>query len=268
MRASSFDSQKPRFCQFDYHQQDEYYLGLVLQHYQNSLLCSSRAKRFLIEQLGLGLSTAEKFGIGYCDRSLGHKLPPLETFDGERIRGALQRSGLIKGNGRERFRGALILPIHSENKVVDVFGYWIGNNLRKNRSKTDTIYPSSSALFNSNCMANHTSVFLSMEPFDVLQLSELGIPNAISTLGTTRFDDGHLAQLLERGIQQVYVLQMNTQESRRFERNVKRSLDAFGLAYQIVSCPCSDNLYRALAVKSLVIRQLTNSNSSKTEVLQ
>lgn len=63
------------------------------------------------------------FGLGLANRSLGLWLPEKQVAVGARVRGALQRLGVLKASGHELFAGSLVVPVRdATGAVVQVYG--------------------------------------------------------------------------------------------------------------------------------------------------
>lgn len=212
---------------------DMQHLNLALAHYQERFMGNPHVKKRLVEQTGIDEAKAYKLGIGFGDRTLSHKLPKLETVAGDSIRGALQRVGFVKPNGREKFRGAVTIPIYQEGKLVDVYGYWFGKNLRHNRLLYEALFESSGALFNVDCLRDLRSALVCMTPFDAIALMHVGVNNVISPLSQTHFSDANLANLICYGIKHVCVCIPNTEKGRRFAISVRQSTESIGLSCDV-----------------------------------
>jgi DNA primase len=74
----------------------------------------------------------EHFKLGFCDRTLGYRLPKKNRKEGDELRSALQEAGILRESGHEHFRGSLVVPIFDESgRVVEVYGRKINDNLRR-----------------------------------------------------------------------------------------------------------------------------------------
>lgn len=96
---------------------DDTYLEQVIGYYHLQLLKHYDRLQHIVP-LKLPLEDVKLQRWGYCDRTLGLHLPSAETLEGGAIRGALQRLGVFKPNGRELFRGCIVIPVLDESGAV------------------------------------------------------------------------------------------------------------------------------------------------------
>lgn len=96
---------------------DDTYLEQVIGYYHLQLLKHYDRLQHIVP-LKLPLEDVKLQRWGYCDRTLGLHLPSAETLEGGAIRGALQRLGVFKPNGRELFRGCIVIPVLDETGAV------------------------------------------------------------------------------------------------------------------------------------------------------
>lgn len=52
-----------------------------------------------------------KHRLGYANRTLGLRLPNNQRLAGEKIRGQLERIGILRASGHEHFTGSLVIPV-------------------------------------------------------------------------------------------------------------------------------------------------------------
>jgi hypothetical protein len=238
--------------------EDPHYLSLALKHYEASFAKSNAARHFVERKLGISLATAKTLGFGFGDRTLSQILPPLNSSDGDRIRGALQRVGFLKSNGRERFRGALTLPVFQNGKLRNVFGYWFGQNLKSTRTITEVMCNNDGALYNVDAIKEGHTVNLCLTPFDAITLHALGVKPAVSSLSSLRFSEANVACLLRYGIRNIKLCIPNSESGRRFARAVGNSVSSVGLLCEVLKTHDVIPLYRANAT----LRHFTRASAS------
>lgn len=74
--------------------------------------------------------------VGISDRTLGLTLPTRKTYEGNVIRGALQRIGLFTPSGHELFRGCLVIPKIGPNKyILSAKGIRLTTNIPKGKAR-------------------------------------------------------------------------------------------------------------------------------------
>ena len=92
-------------------------MARVSQLYQRTFLHNQDAQQYL-QGRGLGPEVWKAFQVGFCDGTLLKKLPqdPL-------VVDALQELGLLTADGKEHFRGCVVVPLtHPDRGVVGFYG--------------------------------------------------------------------------------------------------------------------------------------------------
>ena len=95
-------------------------LESVIDHWHRCLLESPQRDAILAD-LGLDLSWATRLRIGLSDRTLGTRIPKRQWKAGATIRERLSELGILRDSGHEAFRGCVVVPVHSANKVRALF---------------------------------------------------------------------------------------------------------------------------------------------------
>ena len=202
----------------------------VFSHYQETLLMDIPSHNFLLS-LGIPMSIAERYGVGYSDRSLGLKIPLGKTKEGAAIRGSLQRRRLLKNSGHELFRGSLVVPILDRSgNAIAAYGYRTASRL--SASTDPEVYWSETGnqpLFNALALSEQPSIVLCQNPLDALVLISAGYSNVIATLGLKRFSDDHLSQLSQARTKNVTVVFENTEANQVYSRLMAQSLHSEGI---------------------------------------
>ncbi|GFD82385.1 hypothetical protein KUL118_52470 [Tenacibaculum sp. KUL118] len=95
--------------------------------YRQSFLTSIKAQQFVRDTCKIEEEFKSQIGIGYCDRTMGKKIPKVRSPEGAAIRGSLQRCGLIRATGHELFRGCIVIPtVDSDGSIISAVGYRLG----------------------------------------------------------------------------------------------------------------------------------------------
>jgi hypothetical protein len=101
---------------------DDEVLEAVLDHYRARLAASDEARQFL-RTLAIDDDTAERYGLGYSDRTLGLRLPGKRWKLGGELRSALIRLGVYRESGHEHFVGCVVVPIQDDKgRTVGLVG--------------------------------------------------------------------------------------------------------------------------------------------------
>lgn len=87
----------------------------------------------LLSRRGLEASVlVERFGLGVANRTLGLWLPDKQVAAGARVRGALQRLGVLKASGHELLAGSLVVPVRDgAGAVVQLYGRKLDDRQRE-----------------------------------------------------------------------------------------------------------------------------------------
>ena len=165
-------------------------LTYYLTHCQKSLADNVRAQRFL-EQNGLSEGfAADAFQLGFSDGSVGELCQ-----DNEPLQEELERLGLLK-NGKEFFRGCLIVPIIDENKEpVNIVGYSINPQKKK---RMLSLRPD--GIFNAPFLKNCSEVIFTNNPISTLMLIADDMMNTTFVFGDEK---KYVGFCLEHGIRKV-----------------------------------------------------------------
>ena len=95
----------------------------VVDYYHRCLLDDPNALAYLEKR---GLSSNElikEFKLGYCNRTLGYRLPSKNAKAGKTIRQTLKSAGIYRATSFEHFGGCLVVPIiDGEASVREMYG--------------------------------------------------------------------------------------------------------------------------------------------------
>ena len=172
---------------FEYHDSklitielEHQHLTNTFEYYHQSLLKTQDVLALLERKCGnLTVEILEKFQVGYSNRSLGISLPRPRSVQGDIIRGVLQRYALLKPNGHETFRGALLFPEFDFNgSLINVFGYRTRTNLNKKQPRLFQAL-SGPVIFNLGRTLKPKAYILCATPLEVLALENNGISHPV-----------------------------------------------------------------------------------------
>jgi DNA primase len=118
------------------HAADQEALRCVLDYYAERLTANPSALAYLEKR---GLSDPELlrvFRIGYCDRTLGLRLPQKNRAEGAALRGRLERLGLMRETGHEHFRGQIVVPVIGDGgEIGTIYGRAAGKVEKADRHR-------------------------------------------------------------------------------------------------------------------------------------
>jgi DNA primase len=118
------------------HAADQEALRCVLDYYAERLAANPSALAYLEKR---GLADPELlrvFRIGYCDRTLGLRLPQKNRAEGAALRGRLERLGLMRETGHEHFRGQIVVPVIGDGgEIGTIYGRAAGKVEKADRHR-------------------------------------------------------------------------------------------------------------------------------------
>lgn len=121
-RRSPAVSEQP--CPLDPARSGAGLLEQAVAYYAARLAQPGSAGRAYLASRGLGdAALLQRFRVGFCDQTLGLRLPARSRPEGTVVRARLEEAGLLKGNGHERFSACVVVPIlGAEGTVVGLYG--------------------------------------------------------------------------------------------------------------------------------------------------
>ena len=97
-------------------------LQQISAYYQSRLEVNVDAQEYLTRR-GIGLAEAvTTFGIGFCDRSLGLRIPHSRVKAGNELRNRLIELGVLRSTGHEHLRGCVTFPVTDASGVTQIYG--------------------------------------------------------------------------------------------------------------------------------------------------
>src|SRR6056297_990156 len=133
-------------------------LPAVIEYYAESLPHNPRALDFLQRQ---ALSADRTLRVGFADRTLGTQLPTSYKKAGREVRTRLQEAGVLKDNGRERFRGLVTVPLSDlDGAVTGIYG------LRINTAQGEQETTLGGGIFNAHALTQFKEIILCQSILD------------------------------------------------------------------------------------------------------
>lgn len=236
---------------------EQQYIELALNHYQKTLLKHEKAMDYLTVTRGIGdVGIIDTFSVGFADRTLAHELPPLESYEGEMVRGLLQRHGLMKSNGPETFLGMLTLPMFSpENEMIGIYGHRISKYVSRDAPMSISVCSQPGVFYQHNVLSQCNEIVLCETPFDVLSLYGVGVSNAVALLSYKQFSPEHIQELKLHCISKVNIAFSRTPAGDRYYAIVKNALEKAGISTSKVKLNVGESISSTWA-KSKLFEQL------------
>jgi DNA primase catalytic core len=114
---------------------DQALLNQTIDFYHQALLESPEALAYLDKRGLRHPELAQRFKLGFVNRTLGYRLPAANVKAGAELRGRLQQIGILRETGHEHFRGCLTIAIFDEQgNVTEVYGRRIDHHGRPGQS--------------------------------------------------------------------------------------------------------------------------------------
>jgi DNA primase len=185
---------------------DQALLRRVIAFYQATLKHSAEAQAYLARRGLDHPEVVDRFQLGFANRTLGYKLPPMATKAGASIRSALQRVGIYRDSGHEHFNGSLVIPVLDlEGSVTEVYGRKIGPRLREGTPLHLYLPGPHRGVFNEAGLVGQEEVILTEALIDALTFWCAGYRNVTASYGIEGFTDDHLAALRRHGAKRVLI---------------------------------------------------------------
>ena len=119
---TKYTTQRRLECPLDSSLSDGQFLQQVSAYYQSCLTLNIDAQEYLTKR-GIGAAEAIKtFGIGFCDRSLGLRIPHSRVKAGSELRNKLTELGVLRATGHEHLRGCVTFPVTDGSGVTQIYG--------------------------------------------------------------------------------------------------------------------------------------------------
>ena len=186
---------------------DQALLNQVIGYYYEALKQSPEALAYLAKR---GLDHPElidAFRLGFANRTLGYRLPAMQTKAGAALRGALQRVGLYRGTGHEHFSGSLVVPVFDATgaDVLEVYGRKITPRLREGTPLHLYLPGPHRGVFNEAGLVGQSDVILCEALIDALTFWCAGHRNVTSSYGIEGFTGDILDAFKRHGIRRVLI---------------------------------------------------------------
>lgn len=97
----------------------------VVEYYRESLVADNVANAFLAKKGFVDSKYLSLAKVGYCNRTLGSKLPSRSQAKGKALRRHLTTLGILDNNGRETFHGCVVFPIIMDDDIKGLYGHRI-----------------------------------------------------------------------------------------------------------------------------------------------
>jgi DNA primase catalytic core len=188
--------QLPVPVQFD--ADDRLRVKQVITFYHQTLKKSPEALDYLASRTLTSAEVIDRYQIGYCNRTLGLRLPHRTRKDGAQIRERLEKVGILRKSGHEHFRGCITLAATDENgDIVEIYGRKAteipGPGVPKHMylPSENRLGGSHRGVFNRAALERYEEIILCESLIDALTFLSAGFPNVTASYGVNGFTDDH-----------------------------------------------------------------------------
>ena len=185
---------------------DQVLLQRVIGYYHETLKQSPEALAYLAKRGLEHPELVDHFQLGFANRTLGYRLPEMQSKAGATLRGALQRIGILRGTGHEHFNGSLVVPVFSANgEVSEAYGRKITPRLRPGTPLHLYLPGPHRGVFNAAGLVGQEEVILCESLIDALTFWSAGYRNVTCAYGIEGFTAEILAAFVQYGIKRVLI---------------------------------------------------------------
>jgi DNA primase catalytic core len=211
-------------------------LGQVVDYYHETLKESPEAMRYL---QGRGLDhpdMVEHFRLGFCNRTLGYRMPQGNRKSGAEIRGRLQRLGILRESGHEHFNGSVVIPvIDLESNVLEVYGRKITEGLRPGTPLHMYLPGPHKGVWNEEALAVSKEVILCESLIDALSFWCADYRNVTASYGVNGFTEDHRRAFKKHGTRKVLIAYDRDEAGEKAACELAEELLSMGIdCYQVL----------------------------------
>lgn len=181
----------------------------VVDYYHECLHQTPEVLAFL-EKRGIGSADLiREFKLGYCNRTLGYRLPSKHTKAGKAIRSTLVDAGILRKTKYEHFGGCLVVPVidAETGAVLEAYGRKIrpDHKINKTEMKHGYLPGPHRGVWNAKAFAASDEIILCEALIDAMTFWVHGFRNVTAIYGTSGFSDDLKAAFEQNGISRVFL---------------------------------------------------------------
>jgi DNA primase catalytic core len=213
-------------------------LRQVMAYYHETLKASPEALAYLAKRGIRNDAAINVFKLGFANRTLGLRLPIRQTKDGERIRGRLDKLGILRKSGHEHFSGSLVIPIISPaGEVLGMYGRKITLRLREGTPQHLYLPGPRRGVWNEQALAESKEIILCEALIDALSFWCTGFRNVTTSWGVNGFTDDHEEALKRHGTRRVLIAYDRDDAGEKAAESLAPRLLALGIEVLRVQFP-------------------------------
>lgn len=213
-------------------------LAEVAEFYRQTLKASSEALAYLAKRGLTHPALIDQFQLGYANRTLAYRLPEKQVAAGAKLRGALQRLGVLRASGHEHLQGSLVVPLFdAAGTVAGLYGRKIGERQRPGTPLHLYLPGPHRGVFNLAGLRGASSVVLCEALIDAMSVWCAGETAVTSAYGVGGCTAEILGALQREGVQRVLIAYDGDAAGERAARALAPLLHTRGMAAWRVMFP-------------------------------
>jgi DNA primase len=205
-------------------------LSRIVSFYARTLQEDEKGLRYLRER-GLDPALcADRFHLGFANRTLGCGLPPGRTRQGRELRDRLCRLGLVRKSGHEQLAGSLVIPVFGpEGDVVQLYGRKITHGLRSGTPLHLYLPGPRRGVWNEAGLVRSPEIVLCESLIDALTFWCVGLRHVTASFGPDGFTKDHWSALGRHGTARVLIAYDRDDEGERSAAALAKELTGGGI---------------------------------------
>jgi DNA primase catalytic core len=182
-------------------------LGKVADFYHRTFCNEPAAMKYLQARACFHPEAVNAFRLGYANRTIGYRVPPVETVAGRELKARLQTLGVLRAEtGHEHLNGCVVFPIHdAAGQVVQLYGRKLALKLPPHSPRHLYLAGPQRGVWNAAGVAPGADLFLCEALIDALTLWAHGWRNVTASYGVNGFGPDHWALIQERRPSRVVI---------------------------------------------------------------
>jgi DNA primase catalytic core len=217
---------------------DQALLNQTIDFYHQSLLESPEAPAYLDKRGLRHPELAQRFKLGFVNRTLGYRLPAANVKAGAELRGRLQSIGILRESGHEHFRGCLVIPVFDEQgNVAEVYGRRIDHHGRAGQSPHLYLPGPHRGVWNVQALESHQEIILCEALIDALTFWCAGFTNVTASYGVEGFTEDHLSAFKRYGTKRILIAYDRDEAGERAAEKLAERLMSEGIECYRIQFP-------------------------------
>jgi DNA primase catalytic core len=203
-------------------------LGRVADFYHRTFLNEPTAMKYLQSRACFHPEAVTTFKLGFANRTLGYRVPPMETAAGAALKVRLQCLGVLRPTtGHEHLNGCVVFPLHDvTGRTVQLYGRRLAEAANPRH-----LYLSGPqrGVWNAGALAPGGDWLVCEALIDALTLWCHGWRNVTASYGVNGFTAEHMALVRERKPRRVVICYDNDTAGNAQAEALAKELAALGV---------------------------------------